>query len=270
VNLEVGADFIETVGIRMKEGRAIKAATGFPFRPSNEIVFNESAIRAMGIKDPIGKTVKFWDRERVIVGVAEDFNFASLYEKVQPCFFQVFPVMPNMIVKIRAGSEKQTIAQVQSVFEKFNRGLTFDYQFMDEEYQALYQSENRVAALSKYFAGLAIIISCLGLFGLAAFTAQKRQKEIGIRKVVGASVQAVVFMLSKGFLQLILVAACIALPAVWWVMSEWLNGFAYRAPITMNVFVITIGSILLITVVTISFQSVKAALANPVKSLRSE
>lgn len=270
VNLEVGADFIETVGIRMKEGRAIKAAIGFPFRPSNEIVFNESAIRAMGIKDPIGKTVKFWDQERVIVGVAEDFNFESLYAKVQPCFFQVFPVMPNMIVKIRAGSERQTIAQVRSIFEKFNKGLTFDYQFMDEEYQALYQSENRVAVLSKYFAGLAIIISCLGLFGLAAFTAQKRQKEIGIRKVVGASVQAVVFMLSKGFLQLILVAACIALPAVWWVMSEWLNGFAYRASITMNVFAITIGSILLITLVTVGFQSVKAAMANPVKSLRSE
>ncbi|PZR26792.1 MAG: transporter permease [Citrobacter freundii] len=270
VNLEVGANFIETVGIRMKEGRAIKAAIGFPFKPSNEIVFNESAINAMGIKDPIGKTVKFWDQERVIVGVAEDFNFESLYAKVQPCFFQVFPVMPNIIVKIRAGSERQTIAQVQSIFEKFNKGLTFDYRFMDEEYQALYQSESRVAVLSKYFAGLAIIISCLGLFGLAAFTAQKRQKEIGIRKVVGASVQAVVFMLSKGFLQLILVAACIALPAVWWVMGEWLNGFAYRTSITMNVFVLTIGSILLITLVTISFQSVRAAMANPVKSLRSE
>ncbi len=270
INLEVGADFIETVGIKMKEGRSITANHEKLFQASNEIVFNESAIKAMGIKDPVGKTVTFWDQQRVIVGVAEDFNFESLYEKVKPCFFQVFPVMPNVIVKIKPGTEAQTIAQVQDKFEAFNKGMAFDYRFMDEEYQAVYQSEKRVAVLSKYFAGLAIVISCLGLFGLAAFTAQKRQKEIGIRKVIGASVASVVYMLSRGFLQLIIIAAVVALPLVWWVMNKWLNGFAYRTSIPASIFVLTVVSILVITLLTISAQSVKAALRNPVRSLRSE
>jgi putative ABC transport system permease protein len=265
-NLEVGNNFLQTTGIALKEGRYFSDNNN----SFNEIIFNESAIREMGLKDPIGKTVKFWDNERQIVGVAKDFNFESLYQQVKPCFFQVYPVMPNIILKIKAGTERQTIAQVQEVYEKFNKGLTFDYTFMDEEYQALYNSETRVAVISKYFAGLAILISCLGLFGLAAFTAQKRQKEIGIRKVVGATVSGVVFMLSKGFLQLVLVATLIAFPLVWWSMNEWLKGFAYRIPVGLDVFVITGMSIVAITLVTISFQSVRAALANPVKSLRSE
>ncbi|MCG2612946.1 ABC transporter permease [Terrimonas sp. NA20] len=270
VNLEVGDGFIETVGIKMKEGRSLRIKPGEFFSPSNEIVFNESAIKAMGLSDPIGKMVKFWDRQRVIVGVTEDFHFESLYEKVKPCFFQAFPVMPNIIVKIKAGTEKQSLARIRTIFEQFNKGLAFDYRFMDEDYQAMYQSENRVAALSKYFAGLAILISCLGLFGLAAFTAQKRQKEIGIRKVVGASVSGVVFMLSKGFLQLIFIAALIALPLVWLTMTGWLNGFAYRTSIPAGIFVVTVASILLITLITVSVQSLKAALMSPVKSLRNE
>src|SRR6185436_9048671 len=128
----------------------------------------------------------------------------------KPCFFQMFPTGPNIVVRIKAGTEKQTIAQIQKSYASFNKGLAFEYKFLDEEYQALYTSENRVAVLSKYFAGLAILISCLGLFGLAAFTAQRRQKEIGIRKVVGASVSNVTFLLSKEFLVLVSVALCIA------------------------------------------------------------
>ena len=136
--------------------------------------------------------------------------------------------------------------------------------------RSLYVSENRVAVLSKYFAGLAILISCLGLFGLAAFTAQRRQKEIGIRKVVGASVSSVLVMLSKDFLKLVLIAVLIAFPLVWWVMNEWLGSFVYRIPIGADTFIIAGGSIILITLITISFKSVKAAIANPVKSLRAE
>ncbi|RYE56077.1 MAG: ABC transporter permease [Sphingobacteriales bacterium] len=270
VNLEVGNNFIETVGIKMKEGRSFLPGGNDFFAASKEIVFNESAIKAMGIENPIGKTVKFWDRERLIVGVTEDFNFESLYEKVKPCFFQMYPVMPNIIIRIKAGTEKQTLAQVKKSYENLYKGLTFDYRFMDEEYQAMYKSENRVALISRYFAALAILISCLGLFGLAAFTAQKRQKEIGIRKVVGATVGNVIFMLSRGFLQLILVAILIAFPLVWWSMTNWLNGFAYREPININIFIITAVSIVVITLITIGFQSIKAALANPVKSLRTE
>src|SRR5450432_4451 len=265
-NLEVGSGFLQTVGIKIKEGRNFSDNA----QGQNEIIFNESAIKSMGLKYPVGKTVRFWGKDKQIVGVTEDFNFESLYQMVKPCFFQIEPVMPNIIVKIKGGTERQTIAQIRQAFTSFNKGLSFDYRFLDDEYQALYISENRVAVLSKYFAGLAILISCLGLFGLAAFTAQRRQKEIGIRKVVGASVSSVVVMLSKDFLKLVFIAVIIAIPLVWWTMNVWLNSFAYRIQIGADVFIIAAGSIILITLITISFKSVKAAIANPVNSLRSE
>jgi ABC-type antimicrobial peptide transport system permease subunit len=141
---------------------------------------------------------------------------------------------------------------------------------LDEDYQRLYAAEQRVFVLSKYFAGLAIIISCLGLFGLAAFTAQKRQKEMGIRKVVGASESAIVVLLSKDFLKLVVMAMVIAFPLSWWLMNEWLKNFAYKTNIGAGVFAIAGLSILLITIITISFQAIKAAIVNPVKSLRTE
>jgi putative ABC transport system permease protein len=265
-NLEVGYNFLETAGIKLRQGR------GFSANPNSrhEIVFNEMAIRAMGLKDPIGKTVKFWGEEKEIVGVAADFNFESLYTQVKPCFFQVYPVMPNVLVKIKTGNEKQTIAMIGKAFTDFNKGLAFDYRFLDQDYQALYISETRIGIMSRYFAGLAIIISCLGLFGLAAFSAQRRQKEIGIRKIVGASVTSVALLLSREFLILVGIAILVAFPLVWWTMNDWLSGFAYRVTIGVDIFVITAAAAMLITILTISFQSVKAALSNPVKSLRSE
>jgi putative ABC transport system permease protein len=265
-NLEVGYNFLQTMNIKIKEGRNFSNSPN----SQNEIIFNETAIKDMGLKDPIGKTIKFWGMERQIIGVAADFNFESLYQSVKPCFFQVYPVMPNVLVKIKGGTEKQTLDKIQTAFKAFSPGMAFDYRFLDEDYRALYVSEKRVGLLSQYFAGLVIIISCLGLFGLAAFTAQRRQKEIGIRKIVGASVGNVTFLLSKEFLKLVLVSLIIAFPLVWWAMNNWLNDFAYRIPISADVFVITAVSVLLITVFTISFQALKAALMNPVKSLRSE
>jgi putative ABC transport system permease protein len=265
-NLEMGNGFLQTVGIKIKEGRNFSDNAN----AQNEIIFNESAIKNMGLKNPVGKTIKFWGMPHQIVGVAEDFNFESLYETVKPCFFQMFPIGPNIVVKIKAGTEKQTIERIEKSYVSFNKGLLFDYKFLDEEYQALYTAENRVAVLSKYFAGIAILISCLGLFGLAAFTAQRRQKEIGIRKVVGASVTSVVAMLSKDFLKLVIIAALIAFPLVWWAMNDWLNGFAYHIKMSADIFFIAAFSIILITLLTISFQSIKAATANPVKSLKAE
>jgi putative ABC transport system permease protein len=265
-NLEVGKGFLETVGIKMKEGHYFSSDE----RAQSEIVFNESAIANMGLKDPVGKTVKFWDRQRVIVGVAADFNFESLYQPVKPCFFQLYPVAPNAVARIKPGMENQTIEKIRKLYAGFWGGLIFDYRFMDEDYQALYESENRVARLSRYFAGLAILISCLGLFGLAAFTAQRRQKEIGIRKVVGASVANILTMLSTGFLKLVLLAVLLAFPLGWWIMNNWLSNFAYHTRLDFGIFVIAGVSIILITLLTISVQSVKAAMVNPVKSLRSE
>lgn len=259
-NLEVGYGFIETLGIQLKEGRHFSNNQN----AFSEIIFNESAIKAMNIEDPIGKTVRLWGTERRIVGVTEDFNFESLYEKVKPCFIQAYPIMPNIIVKIKAGAERNTIAQIQEVYNTFHQGLAFDYRFLDQDYQALYAAENRVADLSTYFSGLAILICCLGLFGLAAFTAQRRQKEIGIRKIIGASVAHVVIMLSKDFLKLIVIAVFIAFPLVWLFMNIWLNAFAYRISIGAGVFVIAGTTIIFITMLTISFQAIKAAVANPV------
>nr|WP_295932816.1 ABC transporter permease [uncultured Dyadobacter sp.] len=265
-NLEVGFNFMETMGMKLKEGRFFSQNQ----RAGSEIIFNEAAIRAMGLKDPIGKTVKFWGRERQIVGVVKNFNFESLYESVKPCFFQMYPIMPNVLVKVQGGTEQQTIARIGKLFRDHHKGLVFDYQFMDDNYKALYAAERRVGVLSRYFAGLAILISCLGLFGLAAFTAQRRQKEIGIRKVVGASVRDVVVMLSTDFLKLLAIALCIAFPLIGWGMYRWLSNFAFRIDLDAGTFLVAAMAITGITLVTVGYQAIKAALLDPVKSLRSE
>jgi len=225
----------------------------------------------MGITDPIGKTVKIWGTDKQIIGVTKDFHFESFYENIKPCFFDlsINQRVSKIIVRIKAGDEKATIERL-SKFYKAYTGEALDYKFMDSDYQALYASEERVAVLSKYFAGIAVIICCVGLFGLTAFTAQKRKKEIGIRKVVGASAISITAMLSKDFLKLVMIALLIAFPVSWWLMHNWLQSFAYRINITPFVFVIAGISIIAITLFTISFQSIKAAVANPVESLRTE
>jgi ABC-type antimicrobial peptide transport system permease subunit len=265
-NLEVGYGFVKTAGIKMKEGRDFNAGAG----AAHEIIFNEAAIKAMGLKDPVGKTISFWGQKRQIVGVAADFNFESLYHNIQPCFIQEYPVMPNVMVRLQGGQESRVIGAIEKLYARFNKGMDFEYAFLDDDYKKLYASEARVGILTRYFAGLAVIISCLGLFGLAAFTAQKRQKEIGIRKVVGASSYSVAFLLSKDFLKLIIVSLFIAFPVVWWTMNSWLGGFAYRIHIGPDIFLLTAVFAVAITLFAVSFQSLKAAMANPVKSLRSE
>jgi len=204
------------------------------------------------------------------VGVVKDFHFESMYEKVKPCFLQYVPDNRNILVKIRAGAEGQALSAIERSYKRFSQGVPFEYKFIDEDYQVLYASEKRVATLSRYFAGVAIIISCLGLFGLAAFTAQRRQKEISIRKVVDASVSNLTLMLSKDFLKLVLIAILVAFPISWWALNEWLKDFAYRIDIGIEIFVLGGLAIFLITLLTISFQSIKAAIANPAKSLRTE
>ena len=265
----VSYNCMEMFGLKMQEGRAFSAAYG---ADSTKVIFNESAIKAMGLKDPIGKTVSLWGKKNQIIGVVKDFHFQSLYNKVGPFFLYYSPAAKNndIVVKIKAGMEKQSLAGLENIYKQYNQGLPFEYKFLDESYQKLYASEQRVASLSGYAAVLAIIISCLGLFGLAAFTAQKRQKEIGIRKVVGATVANVALLLSKDFLMLVLIAVLIAFPLSWWAMNEWLHSFAYRINIGAGTYIIAAVSIIVISVITVSFQSIKAAVMNPVKSLRSE
>jgi putative ABC transport system permease protein len=194
-----------------------------------------------------------------------------MYKKIAPMFFRCTRKDNQYVyVKLKAGKERETMASLEAAYKQFHQGLAFEYRFLDDDYEALYQSEQRVSVLSRYFAGIAILISCLGLFGLAAFTAQKRKKEIGIRKVVGASTPDVVMLLSKDLLLLVLMAMLIAFPLAAWAMHQWLKGFAYRVGMGSLVFVIAGASIIVITLVTISFQAIKAAMANPIDSLRAE
>jgi len=266
-----GDNFIETMGMQMQSGRSFSTQYG---NDLDKIIINEAAVRQMNLKDPIGKTIKQMGHPKQIIGVVKDFHFESLHETVKPAYIFLMADEANpwykTMVRIKAAGDSKTIAAIQHAYEAFNPGFPFTYNFLDEAYQRQYQTEARVAALSKYFAGLAVIISCLGLFGLAAFTAQKRQKEIGIRKVIGATVPDIATMLSKDFLKLVTISLLLAMPLAWWLMSNWLNGFAYHVNLGAGVFLIAGGFVILITLATVSFQSIKAALANPVKAIKAE
>jgi putative ABC transport system permease protein len=266
-----GYDFIETLGMHMQSGRSFSRDYG---ADSNKIILNEAAVTTMHLQNPVGKTVKLFGTPMQIVGIVKDFHFESLHEPVKPAYYalQAGGGGPwwKIMVRIRPGQQQETIDRIKDFYQAYNPGFPFAYSFLDEEYQRQYQTEVRVAALAKYFSGLAIVISCLGLFGLAAFTAQRRQKEIGIRKVVGATVNNIVFLLSGEFLRLIFLAILFAFPFAWWAMNHWLQSFAYRINIGPLVFLLAGASVILITFLTIGFQAIRAALINPVKSLRSE
>jgi ABC-type antimicrobial peptide transport system permease subunit len=259
---------IETLGITVTGGRSFSREHP---ADSSAIIFNEAAIAVMGLKDPVGKSVTLWGKTRQIIGVVGDFNFESLHERVKPLFFFIDPPRTLLVMaRIRAGMEKETLDKLRELYRVFNPGFSFDYRFLDQDYEALYSSETRVAELSRYFAGLAIIISSLGLFGLAAFAAERRVKEIGIRKVLGASIPEIIFLISGDLAGWVLMANLIAWPAAYLGTSAWLNGFAYRAPVSVWVYVLAGSAAMIVALVTVSFQAVKAARANPVESLRYE
>ena len=265
-----GYNFVETLGMKMAAGRPFSKNFG---AEASKVLLNETAVKRMNLKEPVGKNIKMFGSNFQIIGIVKDFHFESLHEPVVPAFILLAggtnPAF-KIMVRIKNDHQKETIAQIQHLYESYNPGFPFTYSFLDEAYQKQYETETRVSTLSEYFSMLAILISCLGLFGLVAFTAQKRQKEIGIRKVIGASVNSITFMLTKDFLGLVFIAVLIAFPLSWYLMDRWLSGFAYRINISPLVFLIAIASVILITILTVSFQAIKAALANPVKSLRSE
>ncbi|MEM9832518.1 MAG: ABC transporter permease [Bacteroidota bacterium] len=264
-------DFIETFGISLKEGRSFSRAFG---SETSKVVLNEAAIEGMGLEDPIGKTMTFWGETVEIIGIVEDFQYESLYNQVEPCIFRLFSGEENygdvISIKMQAGQEKAAIANIASLFKKFNPNVPFEYGFMDDEYQALYEAENRVAVLSKYFAGLAIIISCLGLFGLATFTAERRTKEIGIRKILGSSVWGIVRLLSTDFTKMVFFAIMIALPVSYVLANNWLSDFAYRIDLAWWYFIGAALIPLFIAWLTVGLQIVKAASMNPAQSLKEE
>ncbi|MEE9362018.1 MAG: ABC transporter permease [Cellulophaga sp.] len=265
-----GYDFIETMQMQLKEGRLFSR----DFKAEREkIIFNEAAIEQMGMKNPIGKVISLWGEDKEIVGVVKDFHVDKMYNKVMPVFMKLDDnnFASNIMVRLEPNNTATAIERVKEAYQNyFIKGAPFDFKFLNDNYQALYEGEKRVAELSKYFAGLAMLISCLGLFGLTAFTAEQRKKEIGVRKVLGASIMNIAQMLSKDFLKLVMIALVLGFPIAYWLMNDWLQTFAYRINIGWETFLIAGVAALLIALFTVSFQSIRAALMNPVKSLRSE
>jgi ABC-type antimicrobial peptide transport system permease subunit len=261
-------DMMETLGFQLKEGRTFSKAYG---ADSAKVIFNEAAIAHMGLENPLGKTIKLWGKEYQIIGVAKNFHYESLHETIKPLIFRLWPERTNkFMVKIQAGKEKETISRLDGFYTKFNPGFSFDYKFLDEEYGAQYEAEKRVSLLSRYFAGLAIVISCLGLFGLAAFTAQRRRKEIGIRKVLGSGELAIVGLLSGEFTRLVLIAIVIALPVSHLLTSAWLSNFAFSIEVKWWYYVGAGLLALLIACITVGTQAIKASRINPIQTLREE
>ena len=269
-NLGISYGSIETLGLQLTAGHAFSLAQS---SDSAEIILNQAAVNAFGLKDPIGHKMEvfYGDGLRTIVGVVRNFNFQSLHENVQPMALRLVTRYTDaVIVKIRGGNEQSAIARIEQLYKGLNPGFPFEFHFLDDDFQAQYLAERRIAILSRYFGGLAILISCLGLFGLVAFTAERRFKEIGIRKVLGATSGSIIVLLSAEFLRLIALAILLAFPLSWWAMDRWLQGFAYRITISPILFLLAAAAVLLLTLFTISFQSIKAALSNPAARLRAE
>lgn len=263
-------NFIATMGLTLKEGRDIDITT-HPM-DSAACMLNETAIAKMGIKDPVGKYIYNNETPLLIVGVFKDFIIRSPYSDVSPMIvFGTTKWTHNMVIRLNPNiATAKSIALTEQVFRKYNPAYPFDFQFVDKRYEQKYNDQQQTGALSSLFAGLTIFISCLGLFGLTAYMAENRSKEIGIRKVLGASVTNITRMLTTEFLVLVIIAFVIAVPTAWWAMNEWLQNFSYRIEIGWGIFAIVGCAAMLIALATVSVQAIKAALIDPVKSIMSE
>lgn len=265
-HLGIYYDMIELLGIEMSAGRSFTRDFA---SDSLGIIFNETAIAMMGLEDPIGETFNLWGTDYTIIGVTKDFHFESLHEEVKPFFFRLTPDdFDKVMVKIAAKDQEATLDRMSSFYKNFNSGYAFDYKFLDNEYQAQYAAEKRVSTLSKYFAALAILISCLGLFGLASFTAERRLKEIGIRKVLGSSVMGIVYLLSGDFARIVFTAVALAIPLSYFATKQWLANFAYRIELEWWYFFGAAVITLVIALLTVATQAFKAARVDPVRCLR--
>lgn len=275
-------DYVKTLGLRIIAGRDFSRDMS---TDENEgFLINETAVKEWGYGTPakaIGQPMHWneWSpkdtanpvKKGKIIGVVQDFNYKSLHEKITPSVIQIYPqVVFKVAIKMKEADMKSTIEYINGVWNKFSPGYPMDYKFMDETYGAMYKAESKLSDLLWIFTVMAIMVGCMGLFGLAAFNAEQRTKELGIRKVLGASALNIVGQLSKNFMVLIVVASVLAFPIAWWAMNTWLEDFPYRVGMSWWVFAIAIVAALAIALLTVSFQAIKAALANPVKSLRTE
>ena len=265
----VGYDFVKTMKLQLKEGRDFSPAFS---SDSVGFLLNESAVNSIGLQHPVGATLFWGNRRGTVIGVLKDFHFNSLHQTIDPL---VVRLDENwgwgiILVRIRAGNTREALTGLEKLCKVINPKFPFTYQFSDLEFARLYNSETVVSTLANGFAFLATLISCLGLFGLATFTAAQRTKEIGIRKVLGATAPAIAFLLSGDFLKIVAIAIAIAFPIAWLIMHQWLQQFAYKIGMEWWMFAGAGLATLFIALLTVSYQSIKAALVNPVKSLKSE
>jgi putative ABC transport system permease protein len=268
----VDEDYIPTLGMQMAKGRNFSKEI---LTDSTAIIVNETAAALLGFHDPLDKKLFRSDNHTTlnIIGVVKDFNSGSLRSKIEPLILRLGNNRGSMEFRINTKNIPALISQIETLYHAADAnmaGQPFSYSFMDDDFNHLYQSEQNTGKIFMSFAFFAILIACLGLFGLVTYAAEQRTKEIGVRKVLGASVTSIVSMLSADFLKLVLIAAVIAFPIAWYGMNSWLQGFAFRAPINLWVFVAAAMLAVIITLITVSFRAIKAALMNPVTSLRAE
>jgi putative ABC transport system permease protein len=261
-------DYTKTLGIKLLAGRDFSR----DFADSNAVILNQAAVKRMNLKNPVGEMLKWNDKPMVVIGVIPDIQMESPFRQISPLTI-IFNKDWVGCVDIRinpAMPASKALALIKPIFDKYNPAFPFEYQFADEEYAKKFNYEQLVANLASIVAVLAIFISCLGLFGLASFTAEQRVKEIGVRKVLGASVLGLWQLLSKDFVVLVLISCVIAIPVAWYFMNTWLKNYQYKTSIGIGIFVSVVAISVAITLITVSFQAIKAAIANPVKSLRTE
>jgi ABC-type antimicrobial peptide transport system permease subunit len=265
----VSYDYGKTIGWQIKEGRDFSKDFA---TDTSSVILNEAAASFMELKDPVGEIITWWGQPLTVVGVIHNMVMNSPYDEPRPIIFNLSTDEQNItIAKINPSSNaKDALAKIETVYKKFEKDQLFSFQFADDEYAKKFRSEERVGKLAGFFTILAIAISCLGLFGLASFVAAQRTKEIGVRKVLGASVLGVWNLLSKDFVILVFISFLIAAPVAWYMMNSWLQSYTYRIVIGWEIFLLAGIFAIAIALFTVSFQSIKAAIANPVKSLRTE
>jgi putative ABC transport system permease protein len=265
----VTSDLFNATGMKMMKGRGFVSSQ---VADSSNVLVSESFAKLMNTKEVLGKTISWGDQLFTIKGVVKDYLYGDMYGNSDPVmFFNKKEGADYLYIKPTDGMAMTTvIKEIETVLQNQNPGFPFEYSFVDDSFNERFKSEQLVGNLSQIFALLAIIISCLGLFGLSAYTAEQRRKEIGVRKVLGSSVSGIVSLLSKDFMVLVFIAILIAIPLSWYIMHQWLQGYAYRIDINLWIFVIASMAAILIAIITVSFQAIKAALANPIKSLRTE
>jgi putative ABC transport system permease protein len=276
--LMVDHEYIKTIGLTLVAGRDFSKDI---LSDRQAYIINETAVRELELGTPsqaLGKTLSWptWRKPDSlktgpVIGVVKDFNYKSLHEKVEPAVLQIYPAAYSKVaVRLKGGDIDKSVAYVKSIWSRFSPDYPMEYTFLDESFTKMYTAEDKLKTLLTIFTAVTIAVACMGLFGLAAFAAERRRKELGVRKVLGATTQGLVFLLSKEFVKLVMISVIIASPIAWYFMNGWLDKFAYRIHISWWMFVAAGVLAIMIAFITTSFQAIKAAVSNPVQSLRTE